>query len=623
MGPYAFTQAFVSGFFAFAAVSSFVLWLRTRRDWTVLLLTAVCAIGSVQSVAILIIATTVSAAQAQRAQEVRVVCGLMSFASLAWLYAAMAHVRARWYLWLVTATAVVVASFIMLDLDARLLGEQVIGVKRITLPWGEAYSLLEHTPGRPLVSLVYAIMASTVVFNIGSAIRLMARDRLSGALLIVATLVSMVALISGALVDISEAPIPYIGTFGIAAFILVIALQLAVSRRRDEELLVAERTQRALEQRLAQAQKMEALGQLASGVAHDFNNILTVIGGHADMLLPGASDDTRSDIEQIRQAATRAASMTGQLLAFSRQSVLEPKNVNINSVVESTETMLRRTIGEHIELVVRLEPKLWQVRADANQLGRVLLNVAINARDAMPHGGRLTIETSNVDNGSRPPVAESESCRYVVMSVADNGMGMSSATKAHLFEPFFTTKDLGRGTGLGLAVVDGIVTQTGGYIDVDSHVGHGTTFKIFLPASARAAPDDAARAEIEPAGSGSETILLLEDDPGVLGMTRAALERYGYSVLVAGNGDEAVRVAQEHAGHIHLVVADVLTPGLTGPQTVDRLRAANPSLPVLFISGYARSDDIHREVVSGQSTFLQKPFTSAELAAKVRSMLDA
>ncbi|HEY1308474.1 MAG TPA: ATP-binding protein [Vicinamibacterales bacterium] len=622
MGPYAFSQAFVSGFFAFAAVSSFVLWLRTRHDWTALLLTAVCAIGSVQSVAILTIATTESAAQAQNAQEVRVVCGLMSFASLAWLYAAMAHVRARWYLWFVTATAVVVASFIVLDLDARLLGEQVIGVKRITLPWGEPYSLLEHTPGRPLVSLVYAVMASTVVFNIGCAIRLMARDRLSGALLMVATLVSMVALISGALVDISEAPIPYIGTFGIAAFILVIGLQLAVSRRHDEELLAAQRTQRALEHRLAQAQKMEALGQLASGVAHDFNNILTVIGGHADMLLPGASDETRSDIEQIRQAATRAASMTGQLLAFSRQSVLEPKDVDINSVVQSTETMLRRTIGEHIELVVRLEPKLWHVRADANQLGRVLLNVAINARDAMPHGGRLTIETSNVDNGSRPPVAESEPGRYVVMSVADNGMGMSSATKAHLFEPFFTTKDLGRGTGLGLAVVDGIVTQTGGYIDVDSHVGHGTTFKIFLPASDRAAPDDAGRSETEPAGAGSETILLLEDDPDVLGMTRAGLERYGYSVLVAGNGDEAVRVAQEHAGHIDLVVADVLTPGLTGPQTVDRLRAANPSLRVLFISGYDRSDAIHREVASGQSTFLQKPFTSAELAAKVRSMLD-
>ena len=622
MGPYAFSEAFVSGFFAFAAVSSFVLWLRTRHDWTVLLLTAVCAIGSVQSVAILIIATTESVDQAQRAQEVRVVCGLMSFASLAWLYAAMAHVRARWYLWFVTATAVVVASFVVLDLDARLLGEQVLAVKRITLPWGEPYSLLEHTPGRPLVSLVYAVMASTLAFNIGCAIRLMGRDRLSGALLILAALGSMVALISGALVDISEAPIPYIGTFGIAAFILVIALQLAVSRRHDEELLVAERTKRALEHRLAQAQKMEALGQLASGVAHDFNNILTVIGGHADMLLPGASDETRSDIEQIRQAATSAASMTGQLLAFSRQSVLEPKDVDINSVVESTKTMLRRTIGEHIELVVRLDPKLWHVRADANQLGRVLLNVAINARDAMPHGGRLTIETSNVDDGSRPPVAESESGRYVVMSVADNGMGMSSATKAHLFEPFFTTKDLGRGTGLGLAVVDGIVTQTGGYIDVDSHIGHGTTFKIFLPATDRAASDDAGRSDTEPAASGSETILLLEDDPGVLGMTRAALERYGYTVLVAGNGDEAVRVAQEHTGHIHLVVADVLTPGLTGPQTVDRLRAGNPSLPVLFISGYATSDAIHREVVAGQSTLLQKPFTSAELAAKVRSMLD-
>jgi signal transduction histidine kinase len=491
MGPYAFSQAFVSGFFAFAAVSSLALWMRTRSDWTLLLLSAVCAIGSVQSVAVLMLATTEIVGDARIAQRVRVFCGLMSFASLAWLYAEISGVRARRYLWFITATALAVTAIILLDIP--LLGGEITSITRHTLPWGEVLSLLERTRSRPLVAVIYAIMASTIAFNVICARRLMARDRVSGILLIVATLGSIVPLVSGALVDITLAPIPYIGTLGTSAFVLVIALQLAVGRRRDEQLLAAERTRRKLEYRLAQGQKMEALGQLAGGVAHDFNNILTVIAGHADMLLPVASAETRVDLEQIRSAATRAASMTGQLLAFSRQSIMEPKVLNLNAVVADTATMLRRTIGEQIELVVQQAADLWHVRADANQLARVLVNVAINARDAMRGGGRLTIETANVmkigtsEDADAPP----GSGRFVMVSLTDTGVGMSVDTKAHLFEPFFTTKELGKGTGLGLAVVDGIVRQTGGHVEVDSHLGEGTVFRIYFPASLEAAGEPA------------------------------------------------------------------------------------------------------------------------------------
>ena len=486
MGPYAFSQVFVSGFFAFAAVSSLALWMRTRKDWTLLLLSAVCAIGSVQSVAVLVLATTETVADARVAQRVRVFCGLTSFASLAWLYAEVAGVRARRYLWFVTATALAVTAIILINVP--LLGGAITGVRRITLPWGESFSLLERTRSSPLVAVIYAVMASTIVFNVICARRLMARDRVSGILLIVATLGSVVPLASGALIDITLAPIPYVGTVGISAFVLVITLQLAVGRRRDEQLLAAERTRRLLEHRLAQGQKMEALGQLAGGVAHDFNNILTVIAGHADMLLTAASADTRADLEQIRQAATRAASMTGQLLAFSRQSIMEPRTLNLNAVVADTAAMLRRTIGEQIRLVVQPASDLWNVRADANQLTRVLVNVAINARDAMRDGGTLTIEPANVMKaGSSEDADAAGSGRFVMMSLTDTGAGMSVDTKAHLFEPFFTTKELGKGTGLGLAVVDGIVKQTGGHIEVDSHLGQGTVFRIFIPASLEAA----------------------------------------------------------------------------------------------------------------------------------------
>jgi PAS domain S-box-containing protein len=387
--------------------------------------------------------------------------------------------------------------------------------------------------------------------------------------------------------------------------------------------VVAEEQKRKLEQQLVQSQKMEALGQLAGGVAHDFNNLLTVIAGHTDMLLLEKRDGTsRYDLEQIRRASARAASMTRQLLAFSRQSVLEPKVINLNAVVAQTETMLRSSIGENIELIVHAAPNLRPVKADPDQISRALLNLALNARDAMPDGGKLVIETRNVEGrddsamhtGNRPTDS-------VLLSMSDSGSGMSPETKARLFEPFYTTKEQGKGTGLGLAVVDGIVKQSGGRVDVYSERGVGTTFNVYLPATS----EQELVAAVQPSGGparGSETVLLVEDEPAVRDMTQAALQRQGYTVLPAASGAEALRIARANQGVINVVLTDVVMPGMSGPQLVEQLREEQPRLAALFMSGYTSDAVLRHGIETGQADFLQKPFSTSALAAKLRQVLD-
>ena len=387
--------------------------------------------------------------------------------------------------------------------------------------------------------------------------------------------------------------------------------------------VVAEEDKRRLEQQLLQAQKMEALGQLAGGVAHDFNNLLTVIVGHADMLLDTNEQSSRHDLEQIRHAAERAASMTRQLLAFSRRSVLEPKVINLNTVVAQIETMLRRSIGEHIELSVRAAGDAYPVKADPDQISRALLNMAINARDAMPDGGTLVIETRNVDLPADTPssAANAGSTPHVLLSMADSGCGMTAETKARLFEPFYTTKEQGKGTGLGLAVVDGIVKQSGGRIEVSSVPGVGTTFHVYLPAAREL---DAAAAS-QPDGQaphGHETVLLVEDEPAVREVTQAALQRHGYTVLPAASGPEALGIARANHGAINVVLTDVVMPGMSGPQLVAQLRADHPRLAALFMSGYTSDAMLRHGIETGEADFLQKPFSTSALAAKLRQVLD-
>ncbi len=336
--------------------------------------------------------------------------------------------------------------------------------------------------------------------------------------------------------------------------------------------------QRRLQQQLLQSQKMEAVGRLAGGIAHDFNNLLTVITSYSDLLLEdlGTDDPKRSDVEQVRKAADGAAALTRQLLAFSRQQVVEPRVVSLNAVVESLQKILRRVLGEDVDLATTPGPDLGAVRADVGQLEQVLMNLAVNARDAMPTGGKLTIETGNVEHD--PAFARGKGAaavrQFVMLAVTDTGVGMDEATKARIFEPFFTTKAPGKGTGLGLATVYGIVQQSGGFIWVYSEPGHGTTFKIYLP-RVDAPAESAVVAAVGPVARGTETVLLAEDSAAVRAVARQVLERQGYTVLEAPDGELALHLAQRHSGPIHLLLTDVVMPGMSGRQLADRLALAH------------------------------------------------
>ncbi len=383
---------------------------------------------------------------------------------------------------------------------------------------------------------------------------------------------------------------------------------------------------RRVEEQLAQSRKMEAIGRLAGGVAHDFNNLLTVILGHADRLgqlsLP---DPAPHHAEQVQSAAERAANLTYRLLAFSRKQTLLPRILDLNALIVETQRILMRTIGEDIEVDLSLAPDLSRVRADPTQVEQVVMNLVLNARDAMPRGGRLALSTADVvvdgSQGSAGP--DVPAGRYVVLSVEDTGSGMDAATQAHLFEPFYTTKEVGRGTGLGLATVHGIVHQSEGHVTVASAPGQGTTFRVYLPRVEGALGLTAgAIAEME-ALSGTETILCVEDEESLRALFRTVLAECGYTVLDAANGKEAVRIAREHRGPIHLLVTDVIMPGLDGPELARRIAASRPETKVLYMSGYtAAALDLHGGL-GAETTLLEKPFTPDTLQRRVRQVLDS
>ena len=398
-------------------------------------------------------------------------------------------------------------------------------------------------------------------------------------------------------------------------------LAVGIERKRAEEAL------RSSEERLRQAQKMEAVGRLAGGVAHDFNNLLTVITSYSALLLEdlGSDDPKRDDVDQIRKAAEGAAALTRQLLAFSRQQVLQPKALDLKATVAGTEKLLKRLIGEDIQLTTVLARDLGVVKADPGQIEQIIINLAVNARDAMPTGGRLTIEAANVDmdeayvRGHAP----ASPGRYVMLALSDTGIGMDEQTKARIFEPFFTTKEPGKGTGLGLATVYGIVKQSGGFIWVYSEPGRGTSFKVYLPrVDEPAEVAAAATATAEPRG-GTETVLVVEDAASVRMVTRQVLERFGYVVLEAPNGETALRLAAKHHGPIHLLLTDVVMPGLSGRQLAGQLAELRPDMKVLYASGYADHAIVHHGILESGIAYLQKPFTPETLGRRVRQVLDS
>ena len=406
--------------------------------------------------------------------------------------------------------------------------------------------------------------------------------------------------------------------------------ELTIGPQQPDRVLVhaVDTTERsALEAQLRQAQKMEAVGQLAGGVAHDFNNLLTVIGAHSAFLMESldSSDPQHEDAVATQQAGIRAAGLTRQLLAFSRKQILRPQVLDLNVILTETRTMLSRLLGEDIQIVTSLESGLSRVVADPSQIDQVVMNLAVNARDAMPEGGRLTICTRAVHVAAHGGTTRSvvPPGEYVLLSIRDTGIGMDALVQARLFEPFFTTKEPGKGTGLGLATVYGIVKQSNGYLTVDSKPGIGTSFSLYLPAVGADAEDDA-RAEAEDTlVRGVETILLVEDERAVRAVARQVLSRRGYRVLEAENGHDALRVSAAFEAVIHLVVSDAVMPGMTGAEVVRRLTAQRPALRSLIMSGYTDDEIVRRGIVSSEVAFVQKPFSANELSHAVRGVLDS
>jgi len=603
MGPYACVTVFVAGFFAFGAIYHTLLWLSSRGDRASLAIALFLVATSVAGVAAFLVATADTVPQGQWALDLRTLSACLTLATLAWVFALVTGVRARLYLWLLTAGFVFLSAYTWIV--APLTGV-VTGIEHVAMPWGERLSVLRRVPTSPWLWPAYLLACSVVGFGVICTRHLHRTDRVGG-WLIGLTLAGLTVSVGVALmIDWLRLPLPYAGVIFNALWVLPIAWQVARRHRERErqllasqqrfraifdqtvqfiglldahgtlieanqtalafagvdpqavigrkfwdtpwwahssemqqrlraavsvaasgaiarfeathtghdgqlryldfsvkpvldergavvllipegrditERIAADETRRRLEQRLLQAQKMEALGKLAGGVAHDFNNLLAVISGCAEMLRAGGSELVREEVEQIRLATERASSMIRQLLAFSRQSVLEPELVSLRTLVTQTRTMLTHSIGAHIEFIVDMAPDTYDVRADPNQLARILLNLVVNACDAMPEGGRLVIGTHNVtleDAQARERGVAAGA--YVLLLISDTGSGMTPETQSRLFEPFFTTKEPGKGTGLGLAVVDGIIRQSRGCIDVESALGAGTSFKIYLPA---------------------------------------------------------------------------------------------------------------------------------------------
>jgi two-component system, cell cycle sensor histidine kinase and response regulator CckA len=400
------------------------------------------------------------------------------------------------------------------------------------------------------------------------------------------------------------------------------ALEDSDKKRRE-----AEEALRKSEEQLRQWQRVEAIGRLAGGVAHDFNNLLMTILGCSELLLRDfdPADRRREEVEEIRRAAQRATSLTHQLLAFGRRQVLQPRVLDLNEIVENMNRMLKRMIGEDIQFLTILAAGLWPVKVDPGQIEQVIMNLVVNARDAMPDGGRLTLETANM-NLNEEYAGRHISVKpgpFVMMAVTDTGCGMDAATQSHLFEPFFTTKEKGKGTGLGLSTVYGIIKQSGGNIWAYSELGRGSTFKVYLPRAEEAVKTHPPKEPQPLAGKGTETILLVEDEDAVRSMISRVLQGSGYRVLEACQGAEAIDACRTHTGPIHLMVTDVIMPQMSGRELAERMAVFRPSMKVLFMSGYPDNAIVHHGVLDPGTAFLQKPFTLTALENKVREVLEA
>jgi hypothetical protein len=466
-------------------------------------------------------------------------------------------------------------------------------------PVGEVFRIIDEGSRAEVENPVARVLREGVVCAVASRAALVAAD--------------------GRERPIADSGAPIRDANGTVAGVVLVFRDVTDARKAEDDL----RERLAFKQKFEQAQKLETVGRLAGGVAHDFNNLLTVIltcteQARSDLARKMSVD--AEDIEQILAAAERARDLTRQLLAFARKQVVAPTDLDLNTVVRGTEKLLRRVLGEDIALVVRLEPDLGGVHCDPGQIEQIIMNLAVNSRDAMEQGGAVFIETANVK--PQDPRAEPSALPDVRLTVRDTGIGMSREVQQHLFEPFFTTKPPGRGTGLGLATVYGIVQQSGGRISVDSEVGRGTAVHVTWP-SVSTTLSSSVRSARPAAAHGSETIVVVEDDPSVRRVTARALSRAGYRVLAASDGAEALESALRASSPVDLVISDVVMPGMSGPNVVDAMRKLFSKVKVLYVSGYTRDSMATRGVVDEGAEFVQKPFTADALLARVRSVLDA
>ncbi len=622
LGPYLLTNAALIGLFASAGLYHLALWWAGRRDLVLLLFAARALVASAFGVVFVMLATAPDIATAERYAVLRITLITLALPLSAWTLSLVSGVRARPYLWF-TTIVMVSASVLSLVFPVTAV---VLGIERIMLPWGETITVLVRGPSPVWVVPLYVLGISVDVFGIWCAFRLWSCDRIGGLLVGIASLGGIAADVVAARVDVAGVRTAYVGIAPWALWLVLIALQTARAQRArdrqaEEDSRLYRQRQAELEDQARQSQRLETIGRLAGGIAHDFNNLLTVINGRADILVEQLSGDevARRDARLIREAGERAATLTRQLLTFSRQSVVDVQVVAINESVAAAEDLLRRIIGEDIHLSVLLSAAEPCVSADPGQIGQILLNLAANARDAMPRGGRLSIAVDHV--ATTPMPSGSHAGPWAVLRVSDTGTGMSPEVRARIFEPFFTTKEPGRGTGLGLSVIHGIVSQNGGHVEVASAVNGGTTFSVYLPAVVLP-PQTAPRAVPAFTVPGSESVLLVEDDSAVRQMVIGMLERLGYRALGAETGAAALRLIESHDGPIELLITDVLMPGMSGPELVRAAHTLRPGLAVLFISGYAPESLNPESISSARAVFLGKPFSASALDEKIREALE-
>ena len=746
MAPFLFLYSALVGFFAFAAIYHLILWWTSRREPLLGVFSLDCLARSALSAVLVAIATSTTTAEAQAALRVRIALGFVVTATALWSYSLVSGVRARWFVWPMTAALL---TLLAVHTAVVPLNSAVTSLAQLTLPWGERITQPDFAKPGWWLGPLYALVISSHVFGLYCGWRLWARDRMASTLILCATTGTLVILALDAMRSFHTAVVPFIGVVPQVLWVSVIALLIAREHRRTREQLAAsehrfrgifdqtfqfiglmrtdgtlieanrtalefagvreadvigklfwetpwwahspelqsrlreatlaaraghtvrfeathprpdgrlahvdfslkpvanehgevtmlipegrditdrkeaEEHKRVLEAKLAQSQKMEAIGQLAGGVAHDFNNLLTVINGYGELLQTTMRPDDRRHamLEGIVDAGKRAASLNRQLLTFSRWQLVDLRVLDVNAVVAEADRMLRRLIGEDIRLLIALDPTLALVKADAGQIGQVIMNLVVNARDAMPTGGTLTIETANTEIDGTLSTGHPDAVpgHYATLTVTDTGVGMAPEILGRIFEPFFTTKSPGKGTGLGLATVRAIVDGSEGLVQVHSEPGHGSTFRLFFPALPATTIVERPVAR-DKTPHGDETILLVEDEEAVRCLTRQILEQFGYTVLEASGGADAIRLVAAHTERIDLVVADVVMPEMGGRQLVEHLALTRPGLRVLYLSGYPDDDVVRHGVLESEMAFLQKPFTMDALAIKVRQTLDA